>query len=114
MRIVLATVVAASLFQQGNAGRIRPGTFAVYGPVQVSCGAFSASRGVQRQNLEWWVLGFLSGEGDARADQGIPPLRNTDPEAAKAYVAKYCADHPLDTFVLAALALVKELEGKNP
>lgn len=114
MRIILVVLIAAVLLQESSAMQGRAGTFAVYGPVKVSCGGFSASSGAQRQNIEWWVLGFLSGVGHARDEDGVRPLRNTDPEAAKAYVAKYCADHPLDTFVLAALSLVKELEQKNP
>ena len=113
MRMMFVTAIAAVLLQASGVTQRRAGTFAVYGPVKISCGGFTASSDAQRQNIEWWVLGFLSGVGHARDESGVRALTDTDPEAAKAYVAKYCADHPLDTFALAALSLVKELEQKK-
>jgi hypothetical protein len=107
MQILLVVLIGAMLLPLNGAAQRRD-TFAVYGPVGTSCGAFLASTGVKREQLTWWVTGFLTGVESARSQQGLP-MRQTDVEGALAYVAKHCSERPLDEFVMAPLALVDNL-----
>src|SRR5438552_2320826 len=66
--------------------------FESYGLFGQSCGKFSQASVAERQVYEWWMLGFVSGVGYATTE----PLRKTDAAGIKAWVTKYCAEHPLD------------------
>jgi len=78
--------------------------FMAYTPSDRSCGSFVSASPVAKRNYEAWFLGFASGAGYAAL-----PLRHTDSLGITNWVAKYCADHPLDSIIAAAIALVSEL-----
>lgn len=84
--------------------------FRAYGPLNRSCGAFAAATGTDRQILEVWLYGFVSGAGYERSDRGQPRMTDSDPDGLTAWAVKFCTDHPLDQFPAAARALVDELE----
>lgn len=88
-----------------SAGQDIP-TFKSYGSGQ-SCGALLAATGQERERLDFWMLGFVSGAGYARMRSA--PLTPTDPDGISAWVQRYCADHPLDGMTRAAVLLVQEL-----
>lgn len=83
--------------------------FTTYGPVAASCGSYSAASLTLRENYDLWVLGFVSGTNRERASGAGPILARTDVQGIKTWVAKYCAEHPLDDVAAAAIALVIEL-----
>ena len=58
-----------------------------------------------------WVRGYMSGfNTEARIQtKGDMP----DDPSTLAYLDKYCREHPLDSFVKATWALLKELGGKR-
>lgn len=79
-----------------------------YGPTTQSCGAWITAAADEKTLLRWWLLGFVSG-ADFQRDV---PLAATDSKGIEVWVDKYCSDHPLATFVKAAIDLVGEL-GAN-
>ena len=105
---VLAVVVVWQL-PKDSAGQ---GDFMVYGPIGTSCGTFTASIGQNRNALEWWALGFISGIGRERSAQGAP-LRPTDTDGIIAGISRYCSEHPLDTLVTGTLSILPELTNKG-
>ncbi len=109
-RTIVVALVVLGLTLQSSAPSAQLKIFVVYGPADVSCGQFTSALGTRRATYEWWALGFLSGVGWTRA--GEVRLKDTDSEGAIAWVAKYCAEHPLDMVVDAAKSLVAELEPK--
>jgi len=106
MRKALALVIASlGLFVQANSVRAaQSAEWMLYGPTAVSCGAFTVSTGGRRNELEWWLLGFVSGVGNA----GVQ-MRGADSEGIKGLAAKHCREHPQDRFAQAAFAVVAEL-----
>jgi len=86
--------------------------FTSYGPTQISCGSYTAASGNQRNTYDWWVLGFVSGANFERLSTNKPDLASTDSRGLEGWVTKYCADHPLDDVVTAAVVLVRELTAR--
>ena len=80
-----------------------------YGPVTQSCGAWLASSAREKEILQWWMLGFVSGAGFRRETE----LMGTDSKGIEAWVDKYCGDHPLIPITKAAVDLVVELGLKR-
>lgn len=104
-------LVFAVVFALGVTGTATSqGTFMLYGPTGMSCGSFTAFSpdDLRRHELEWWLLGFVSGAGwemiDARG-----PMARTDTRGLIGAVAKYCADHPLENYSQAAIVVVNQL-----
>ncbi|PYR75463.1 MAG: hypothetical protein DMF87_20605 [Acidobacteria bacterium] len=56
-----------------------------------------------------WLAGFVSGVGYVNDRR----LNKTDINGMKAYVDRYCADHPLDDIAKAAQTLVVALEAAH-
>lgn len=85
----------------------------LYGPTNnqaiTSCGTFNIASAEYKNELSWWVGGFVSGEGRELAFAGHP-LSKTDPDGLDSWLRKYCTEHPLDTVVHAAILLVDELK----
>ena len=109
MRRTLALVfLSLGLFVQANSVRAAAQSteWMLYGPTAVSCGAFTVSTGGRRNELEWWLLGFVSGVGNA----GVQ-MRGADSEGIKGLAAKHCRERPQDRFAEAAFAVVAELRG---
>ena len=106
MRRTLALVIASlGLFVQANSIRAAQSEqWMLYGPIAVSCGTFTVSTGGRRNELEWWLLGFVSGVGKA----GVQ-LRGADSEGIKRMAARHCRERPQDRFAEAAFAVVAEL-----
>ena len=106
MRKALAFVMASlGLFVQANSVRaVQSAEWMLYGPTAVSCGAFTVSTGGRRNELEWWLLGFVSGVGNA----GVQ-MRGADSEGIRGMAAKHCRENPQDRFAQAAFAVVAEL-----
>ena len=106
MRKTLAVVIASlGLFVQASSIRAaQSAQWMLYGPIAVSCGTFTTSTGGRRNELEWWLLGFVSGVGNA----GVQ-MRGADSEGIKDLAAKHCRERPQDRFVQAAVAVVAEL-----
>lgn len=85
-----------------------------YGPTRMSCGSYLAAAAPERDTLDWWVLGFVTGINfERRLSNERPDLASTDSRGIEAWVAKYCAEHPLDELVIASVALVKELTNRT-
>jgi len=110
-RTALALIVLGLLIHGGGRVAAQRGQWESYGPTIDSCGTFTKTTGANRVALEWWVLGFVSGAGYAQSQSGVG-LAKTDPDGVTEWVAKYCADHPLDPFARAVIELVAEL-GKR-
>jgi hypothetical protein len=106
MRKTLAVVIASlGLFVQASSTRAAQSTkWMLYGPTAVSCGMFTTSTGGRRNELEWWLLGFVSGVGNAGVE-----MRGADSEGIKGLAAKHCRERPMDRFADAAVAVVTEL-----
>jgi hypothetical protein len=111
-RLVVAVVALVLLGTVHESATAQGDAFMVYGPIKTSCGTFTASSGATRHALEWWLQGFVSGVNYARVGGRGPVLANTDPGGVAAWVAKYCADRPLELLPTAAISLVEELEGR--
>lgn len=111
-----ATLLLVGVLAPTAVARLAPpqhGVFAMYGPTNVTCGAFTASKSTRREVYEWWALGFISGADMVIADRSGKRLPGTDADAAKAWIAKYCAENPLDEFVMAPIKLVEELTRRG-
>jgi len=110
----LAVIVLGLLVHNGGGGVVaaQDGTFMLYGPTSMSCGSFANATGRDREALEWWLLGFVSGAGHAHSDHGVQ-IAPSDSGGLKAWAAKYCAEHPLDDYVKAAMDLVAELRKRQ-
>ena len=93
------------LLVQRSGGAAQRDQFMVYGPTEESCESWLAASGAEETALEWWLLGFVSG-ADLMSEQ---PLRSSDSEGLAGWVDRYCAEHPLDPIVKAAIDLVAEL-----
>ena len=106
----VAIVTVASTQIGHGAAQVSPDAFMVYGPTDKSCGAWTASSGSEREALTWWTLGFVSGADFQRTKH----LAQTDSKGIEGWVDKYCAEHPLATFLKAMVDLVAELGGTSP
>lgn len=84
----------------------------VLGLAVLQQGSFVSASQLERRVYEGWFLGFVSGAGQVRANEG-PPLIQTDSKGITEWAAKYCADHPLDSIVKAAISLVSELSPRR-
>jgi hypothetical protein len=84
------------------------GDYAIYGPGNSSCGAWSATQpGTPSRDLFLsWVQGFLTGTGGFNDEQ-----RKTTTEGIQASISTYCQAHPLDTIEVAASTLFVSLFG---
>jgi hypothetical protein len=112
MRKALALVVVVLSLLAHNGGYVataQSGPFMLYGPTSQSCGAFTNASEAERQIYDWWLFGFVSGVGWARGGE----LASTDAGGIKAWAAKYCAEHPLETFAKAGIDLVTELSKRR-
>ena len=88
----------------------------IYGPEpSPSCGAWTSTRANKAGTLlvgyQEWVLGLVTGfiwnSPSFRA-------RGPDTEALFGWIDQYCATHPLDALLTAALGLSRELEKRAP
>jgi ABC-type cobalamin transport system permease subunit len=106
MRTTLVAMVLVGLVaQQSGRAAQRTGRFMAYGPTTQSCGSWLTAAGEDRQVLEWWVLGFVSGVDWRR----VTHLQVTDAKGIVVWVDKYCEKHPLEPIVGAAIELAIEL-----
>jgi hypothetical protein len=83
--------------------------FVSYGPRSVSCGTWNTTAKGNREEWDWWVMGFVSGAGRELSIRNLQ-LKETDPDGLMEWISKYCADHPLDNLVRASVLLVDELK----
>ena len=89
--------------------------FHVYGTGAMSCGEYlqarQTSNDAESRVVVEWVRGYMSGfNTEARVQtKGDMP----DDPSTLAYLDKYCREHPLDSFVKATWALLRELGGKR-
>jgi len=86
------------------------GLFKAFGPTNSSCAKYVnevTTDEQAKQIYSWWVMGFMTGINYVK-------LRSpaTDIEAHDAWLLKYCQEHPLDTFIYAAIKLNEEIERK--
>jgi hypothetical protein len=119
-RLCLLSFLAVTFFGDAKAGD----TFAVTGVGQFSCGHWLENKPTRpigeyasADNIlgvmdTQWVLGFLSafnryGDGSGNVMQG------TDNSGIYAWIDNYCAAHPLDSIVKAAMALVEERKASQ-
>lgn len=80
-----------------------------------SCGAWIKSEnniGGRAQYL-YWVRGFVSGVNWDSATMEVTLDRMPNFETLSLYIDKFCREHPLQPFINAAPALVKELATKR-
>ena len=108
MRIALACLVVAI----GLLGQPRHTSgFMVIGSGVRSCGAWTADRrypdSIAALMDEQWILGFLTGSGDATPGDA-DPLHGVDAEAVWAWVDNYCRANPLDKIIRAGEAFFRE------
>jgi hypothetical protein len=84
------------------------GDYAIYGPGNSSCGAWSATLpGTPSRDLFLaWVQGFLTGTGGFNDEQ-----RKTDTDGLQTSITTYCHAHPMDTIEVAASTLFVTLFG---
>jgi len=76
----------------------------LYPLVQQSCEAWSEERKSDNQNLQIWVLGFLSG---ASVYGGVN-LGELDADAPLRWIDNYCQWHPIDLVTQALAAFINE------
>ena len=57
--------------------------------------------------FEQWVVGFLSGVGFAKSNEGVDPLRTMNAEGAWTWIDGYCRDHPIGNVAEAAGAFAE-------
>jgi hypothetical protein len=82
----------------------------VFGAGSASCGSWTAEP-AYRQGRQSWVAGFVTGHNFyAPGDTAVAP---PDGKAMFVWMDRYCAEHPLDSIVNAALALVTELRRQR-
>jgi len=106
---IIVVVLAATLRAQEQYS----GNYTVYGYGASSCGTWlrdAARSDKSFYELEQaWLAGFVSGVGYVNDRR----LNKTDINGMKAYVDRYCADHPLDDIAKAAQTLVVALEAAH-
>jgi len=113
---VLVLAITALFFN--CAAIAAPATIKVIGP-KVSCGAWVSERrlnSVKYREMEFWVMGFVSGWAEAWSDaQKLPtdPLRSIDKDGAVEWITRYCGAHPLDQLTDALIGLVIEIESRQ-
>lgn len=81
-------------------------TSAVIGSGIDSCAKWTSDRQARSDSVvsdEAWVLGFLSGVGDASSPM-MNPLNGTNAFAVWAWIDAYCYAHPTDAIMRAAQA----------
>ncbi len=108
-RFTAATIAYCLIGASVFAGQSR--RYMSYGPTGQSCGAFANKFPDGQATLQWWALGFVSGAGRELTGVDVQ-LAETDSDGIKAWIAKYCADHPLDSYSQAVVALVDELKAR--
>ncbi len=92
-----------------------PKNVMIYGPdPSPSCGAWTSARADKANHSNvygMWVLGLITG-----ISWNGPPLRTEGPDskALLAWIDQYCATHPLDLLLTAAIRLSHELEKRAP
>jgi hypothetical protein len=112
LKTTVVLMVLASVCSQSShsvSAQAPQGTFMAYGPTQQSCGVWTTNSGLVRDMLLAWTDGFVSGADFQRVDH----LTQTDNKGIEAWMTKYCAEHPLDGIVKAAIQLVTELGAKS-
>lgn len=80
----------------------------IQGAGTASCGTWTASRragGDPALQVQQWVSGFLSGEGMAAS--GTDTLDGVDPDGLYAWVDNWCATHPIEQIITAAIAFYR-------
>jgi hypothetical protein len=106
------SVLVASLLATMMLGIGQSKTVTVYGSGSESCGAWTAAipstTGIAHNLALSWVYGFMSG-AEAGFSAGAAPVRKTDGDGVEAWMAQYCAQHPLETVAEAAGGLVRSL-----
>lgn len=88
--------------------------FHVVGVATSSCGLFLQSRAEhldanQADVYNQWIDGFVTGV-NYESNDSVP----ADHAGIEAWVAKYCAEHPLDSLAAAAIQLVRENRTPHP
>jgi len=112
MRFRATAAMAAMLLCAASLGSAQTATPGVqhmvgYGAGGPSCGKWLAERkGTNWYTMGQWLLGWLTAAGYYNVRGG---LRETDSDAATAWVDNYCREHPLDNLVVAPGHLVDEL-----
>ena len=113
MRIALAVlgISVLAVTHQGTGAAAQDKAFRIYGPTPGSCSKWTAGSAAERQQYEWWLLGFVSGAD--HSNRSTRPLRETNAAAIAGSVGKYCAEHPQESIASAAVALVGELSSRS-
>lgn len=73
-----------------------------------SCGNWTLAKSGEKEELEVWVRGFVSGADYA----GTKQLKATDSAGLVASMNKKCSEAPLSNIVQAAMSLVSDLGGR--
>ncbi|NEX94650.1 hypothetical protein [Caulobacter sp. 17J65-9] len=111
---LVAVVFAAALAISGSSApaQAQGVKFSYMG--EMSCGAWpkhSPYTAIDKALTLNWVLGFISGRSSLRERD---MLATVDIASVSAWMDNYCAEHPLDTVIMAAHALEKELLARAP
>jgi hypothetical protein len=77
----------------------------------MSCAKWNLETGVDQELSRWWLMGFVSGASRERSVRNLATA-SSDPDGLSQWVKKYCDDHPLDSPIQGAVALVDELARK--
>jgi hypothetical protein len=106
-RVVFALIISIVSLLPIPASRAQE-EFPAYGAGLQSCGTWTAERNDDfRRQRQSWVFGFVSAyDFYCPAGSQIKPADNN---AITAWVDSYCAAHPLDLIVYAAVKLVDEM-----
>ena len=98
--------------------------FYVHGRGNNSCGKWTAQQAHRPKDGEYttanvegllqleWVVGFISAFNKYQSATG-DVTRNVDTDGITAWIDNYCAAHPLDAIVTAAMALISELSARG-
>ena len=101
----LCLLLALPAHAQRAAGIIGAGT--------VTCGMYVDDRtnAVPAQSFHYfnWMQGYLSAYNQFSVHPQIAVIPN--PDTLALYLDKYCRDHPLDTLLMGAFALLSDLGG---
>jgi hypothetical protein len=72
------------------------------------CAQWVSARHDQKSGaFEQWVVGFLTGVGFAKSNEGVDPLRTMNAEGAWNWIDGYCREHPIGNISEAAGAFAQ-------
>lgn len=102
LTFVAAFFVASTAYAADSSGN-----YVVLGQGNQSCGAFTSASEYNDTIFKIWIAGFLSGYNYNNHQNIVNVIAKTDVDGAKAWIRKYCYQHPTAPVVNATTEFVR-------